>query len=120
VTEPTHQDLIEPLLTLQSLLEGIRHPRADEVAEAIDLADSDPAAFWRIVDGNGWWAGAGSLAAETMGDNPGLPEADWQRTVRDLREVMAEIGEILLTRDTVNPGISSWVLAFRSWNASGV
>jgi hypothetical protein len=120
MTEQPNPRLLGPLLRLQALLDGIDHPRAAEVEEAIALASTDPEAFWRVVDGNAWWSGAGSLAAEAMGDNPGLPEPDWQRTVHDLRAVLAEIGEILLTRDTSNPGIASWVLAFRNWNASGV
>jgi hypothetical protein len=40
--------------------------------------------------------------------------------VRELRELLIEIGEPLLARSTYNPGISSWLLAFRSWNDSGV
>jgi hypothetical protein len=120
MSEQPNPRLLGPLLRLQALLDGLNHPRAAEVEQAMELASSDPAAFWALVDGNGWWAGAGSLAAEAMADNPGLPEAEWQRTVRDLRAVLAEIGEILLGRDSHNPGIDAWVQAFHNWNASGV
>ena len=72
------------------------------------------------LDANDWWAGAGSLAAETMGDNPGWPEAIWQAEVGEFRELMIEIGEELRARGAANPGIASWLLAFNNWNASGV
>lgn len=113
-------ELRRALDALQQTLESIGHPRAAEVAAALALAERDPEAFWRAIDGNDWWAGAGSLAAESLGDNPGLPEADWRGVVRGLREHLIEIGEALLARHPHNPGISSWVLAFRNWNDSQV
>jgi hypothetical protein len=96
------------------------HPRAAEVSAALGLADRDLPAFWRAIDGNAWWAGAGSLAAETLGDNPGLPGFQWQDAVRELRTCLIEVGETLMTRSPHNPGIPSWILAFRNWNDSQV
>jgi hypothetical protein len=37
-----------------------------------------------------------------------------------MRELFIAIGESLMARGGENPGVSSWVLAFRNWNASGV
>ncbi len=113
-------ELLKALARLNQLLLDIAHPRVAEVADLLALADRDPSAFWRAVDANAWWAGAGSLAAETLSENPGLGEAEWQMAVREFRELLAEIGEALMARGESNPGISSWVLAFRHWNASGV
>jgi hypothetical protein len=113
-------ELWRALDALRGTLEAIGHPRAAEVAAALALAERDPEAFWRAIDGNDWWAGAGSLAAETLADSPGLPEVQWQGIVRGLREHLTEIGEVLMARGRHNPGIPSWVLAFRNWNASQV
>jgi hypothetical protein len=113
-------ELRRALDALRGAMESIGHPRAAEVSAALALAERDPEAFWQTIDGNDWWAGAGSLAAETLGDNPGVPEADWRGIVRELRECLIEIGEALLARHPHNPGISSWVLAFRNWNDSQV
>jgi hypothetical protein len=44
----------------------------------------------------------------------------WDIKVRELRSCLVEIGEVLLARNPHNPGISSWVLAFRNWNDSEV
>ena len=55
------------------------------------LSGAAPGQTLQRLDANDWWAGAGSLAAETMGDNPGLPEAVWQTEVRAFRELMIEI-----------------------------
>jgi len=117
---PPAPELLKALARLDELLQAIGHPRAAEVAAASALAEVDPPAFWRALDTNAWWAGAGSLAAETLAENPGLSAADWALAVREFRELLAEIGEALMDRGTANPGISSWVLAFRNWNASGV
>jgi hypothetical protein len=110
----------ELLERLHGLLVRIRHPRADEIASLGRLYQSDKTRFWQEINANSLWAGAGSLAADTMMDNPGLSDAEWDSTVREFREMLAGIGEEILTRDDANPGISSWVLAFRNWNASEV
>lgn len=102
------------------MLARIDHPRAAEVCALSDLLEAAPEQALQRLDANDWWAGAGSLAAETMGDNPGLPEAIWQTEVREFRQLMIEIGEVLRARGAANPGIASWLLAFNNWNASGV
>jgi hypothetical protein len=111
---------VRPLERLAELLEGIDHARAAEVRELLGLLQTSPAQVRRQLDGNAWWAGAGSLAAETMSDNPGLAEAEWAMLVREFRNLMIEIGEQLLATGAANPGIRSWLLAFNNWNASEV
>jgi hypothetical protein len=108
------------LARLSELLGRIHHRRAAEVAALRERLSVDPEGAWRELDGNAWWAGAGSLAADTLIDNPGLPDAVWQAEIRDFRELLIEIGELLRARGDCNPGLSSWVLAFRNWNASEV
>lgn len=108
------------LSRLAELLERIDHPRAAEVHALSALLAAAPDQALRRLDANDWWAGAGSLAAETMGDYPGLPEAMRQAEVREFRELLIEIGEALRARGAANPGIASWLLAFTNWNASGV
>lgn len=109
------------LRRLNELLGTLDHPRAGEVSRLIESLDTDPPAAWRALDGNDWWAGAGSMAAEAMLEPEQLPPAERQAVVRELRELMIEIAETLRARGApVNPGLQSWLMAFRSWNASGV
>lgn len=105
---------------LHELLTRIGHPRAEEIATLARLPDDDPEQFWRRINANDLWAGAGSLAADTLMENPGLPEVQWRDTVRDFRELLADLGEALMGHGGANPGIPSWVMAFRNWNASEV
>ncbi|WP_462321406.1 hypothetical protein [Halochromatium sp.] len=108
------------LTRLAELLERIGHPRAVEVRALLEMLQETPTLAWRQLDANGWWAGAGSLAAETLCDNPGLPETEWTMEVREFRHLMIEVGEDLLAQGAANPGIGSWLLAFSHWNASEV
>lgn len=112
--------LIANVRRLRDLLQALGHPRWADVNRVLDLYTRDRDTFFRAVNSNRWWSGAGSLAAETMADNPGVPEDIWLQEIRNLREVFIDIGEELMERGDENPGISSWVLAFRNWNASGV
>jgi hypothetical protein len=114
------RQLSSTLHRLAELLQRIDHPRAAEVSALAAQLQTAPEQVLQRLDANDWWAGAGSLAAETMGDNPGLPETVWQTEVREFRELMIEIGEVLRARGAANPGIASWLLAFNNWNASGV
>ena len=120
VSEPDPQ-LSSALSRLAELLERIDHPRAAGGLRALPaLLRTDPEQAMRRLDSNAWWAGAGSLAAETMMDNPGLPAVRWQTEVREFRELMIEIGEVLRARGAADPGIASWLLAFNNWNAAGL
>ena len=109
--------LCAELAQLQALLLRIGNPRAAEVGALRERFATDPDQAWREIDGNAWWAGAGSLAADTMADNPGLPAHEWDAEVRQFRELLIEVAEILRARGIVNPGLASWLLAFRNWNA---
>jgi hypothetical protein len=114
------RSLREKVRRLRDLLQALGHPRADEISRIIELPDRDREAFLRAINSNRWWGGAESLAAESMNSNPGLPEDLWLQEVRYMRELLIDVGEALMARGGENPGVSSWVLAFRNWNASGV
>jgi hypothetical protein len=101
-----YPQLSSALSRLAELLERINHPRAAEVRALYTLLSTSPEQALQRIDANDWWAGAGSLAAETMGDNQGLPEAIWQSEVREFRGLMIEIGELLRARGAANPGIA--------------
>jgi hypothetical protein len=89
------------------LLERINRPRAAEVRALPALLRTSPEQASQRIDSNDWWAGAGSLAAETMGDNPDVPDVAWQSEVREFRGgLMIEIAEILRARGAANPGIA--------------
>jgi hypothetical protein len=105
---------------LAELLERIGHPSAHEVRRLLTVLVEQPQLGLRELNQNRWWAGAGSWAAETMADNPGLSEAEWMLEVREFRTLLIEIGERLLESTTPNPGISSWLSAFHHWNEAGV
>jgi len=112
--------LSSALSQLADLLERIGHPRAAEVRVLRMQLQASPEQALQRLDSNDWWAGAGSLAADTMADHPGVSEPLWQPEVREFRALLIEIGETLQARGTANPGISSWLLAFHNWNASEV
>lgn len=112
--------VVDLLARLAELLRRGAHPRADEV-DALRLSfATDPAAAWKRLDGNSWWAGAGSLAAEGLVEPEALPVAERAMAMRELRTLLIEIAELLRQRGPTNPGLSSWLLAFRNWEASGV
>jgi hypothetical protein len=54
------------------LLTRTDHLRAAEVHALAALSGAAPEQTLRRLNANDWWTGAGPLAAETMGDNPGL------------------------------------------------
>jgi hypothetical protein len=105
---------------LHALLTRIGNARAASIDALSARFAADPAGAWREIDGNGWWAGAGSIAADSMADNPGIADSQWQAEICEFRELLIEIGEILRARGDTNPGLSSWLLAFRNWLDSGV
>jgi hypothetical protein len=111
------QDL---LTRLAALLRDIQHPRAGEVAELLATFDTNPTAAWRQLDGNAWWAGAGSLAAESLLEPTALPHTERTAAMQAFRSLLIDLAELLRARGPTNPGLSSWLLAFRNWDASGV
>jgi hypothetical protein len=112
--------MLPELQRLRLLLERIGSPRADEIDTLIALCRAGDARFWRRINDNRLWAGAGSLAAETLADNPGIDAQSWYMEVREFRELLVAIGTELNERGGANPGIQSWIMAFEQWNASGV
>jgi Ser/Thr protein kinase RdoA (MazF antagonist) len=108
------------LAQLAELLEGLGHPRALEVKQLADRFADDPNNVLQRINGNDWWAGAGSMAAETMAENPGIAPCAWQSEVRRFRELLIALAEVLQARLEPNPGLSSWLLAFHNWNDSNV
>lgn len=112
--------MLPELQQLHQLLVRIAHPRSNEIARLIELHSDDPDQFWQAINGNALWAGAGSLASQTLSRNPGLSESVWRTEVREFRALLIAIGEQLMARGGENPGISSWLLAFQNWNISDV
>jgi hypothetical protein len=108
------------LARLAELLHRMAHPRAAEVEGLLATFDTDPAAAWRQLDANAWWAGAGSLAADSLLEPTALPAADRPAAMREFRALLIDIAELLRARGPTNPGLGSWLLAFRNWEASGV
>ncbi|WP_295540038.1 hypothetical protein [uncultured Thiohalocapsa sp.] len=105
---------------LAALLRRMDHPRAPEVERLHVAFQTDPAAAWQQLDANAWWAGAGSLAAETLLEPETLPAAERAAAMQAFRSLLIDLAELLRARGPTNPGLSSWLLAFRNWDASGV
>jgi hypothetical protein len=110
----------ELLARLGELLRRIDHPRADEVDALLATFDTDPALAWQRLDGNAWWAGAGSLAAASLVEPETLPAVERGAAMQVFRSLLIDLAELLRARGPTNPGLSSWLLAFRNWDASGV
>jgi hypothetical protein len=108
------------LARLALLLRRLEHPRAEEVEGLLALFDTDPATAWQRLDGNAWWAGAGSLAAESLVEPEALPLAERPAALREFRALLIDLAEVLRARGPANPGLSSWLLAFCNWEGSGV
>ena len=49
---------------------------------------------------------------------PGLDKLVWQAGIREFRELRIALGSDLQLRGNTNPDISSWLLAFSTWNQS--
>jgi hypothetical protein len=112
--------LLNEINTLHDLLLRIDHPRAPELAQLATLHDADEAQFWKTLNSNSYWGGAGSLASETLMANPGVPESIWSAEIREFRSLLIAIGEHLVQRGDENPGIRSWLLAFNNWQNSEI
>ncbi|HQU15187.1 MAG: hypothetical protein B7Z66_05780 [Chromatiales bacterium 21-64-14] len=104
------------LQRLERLLDGIEGGPGALVHRLLQLASQDEAAFWKLLDSSDVWGGAGSLASAALAPNPGHPDAQWRDRVREIREILMDIGAMLMASGRAHPGISSWVLAFSNWN----
>jgi hypothetical protein len=108
------------LQRLHKILENHPGDSAAWIGSVIDLGGRDEARFYRELNSNRMWGGAGSIANQALADNPGLDEQAWQAEIREFRELMIELGSHLQARGTEYPDISSWLLAFNNWNQSGL
>jgi hypothetical protein len=109
--------------TLQRLHDILRHHPGDGaawIASAMELGKRDETACYRLLNSKRMWGGAGSIASHALADNPGMDERLWQADIRELRELMIELGRRLQERGNEYPDISTWLSAFSHWNQSGV
>jgi hypothetical protein len=113
-------DIQTTLHRLRELLKNHSGDSAAWIGSVIELGGSDETGFYRLLNSNRMWGGAGSIANEALADNPGIDEWLWQAEIRELRELMIELGKQLQARGNEYPDISSWLLAFSNWNQSEV
>ena len=121
---PAHCRTMHLMITELSRLRNILHAHhshlAEQVADVIALARRDEAAAWERVNSDLFWGGVGSIVDYTMRDNVLAMQSLWEADVREMREILVELGEQLMARGNENPRIASWVLAFSNCNASNV
>ena len=113
-------DIIKTLRRIHEILNGHPGDGADWLSQIIDLYDKDEKAFYSELNSKRMWGGAGSIANQAMADNPGMDDWLWRAEIRELRELMIELGEELQSRGSHYPDLSSWLLAFSNWNQSEV
>ena len=113
-------DINTTLYRIRDLLKNHPGDSAAWIGSVIELGGSDETGFYRLLNSKRMWGGAGSIASETLADNPGMDEWIWQAEIRELRELMIELGRHLQARGNEYPDISNWLLAFNNWNQSGV
>jgi len=113
-------DIQTTLHRIRELLKNHSGDSAAWIGSVIELGGSDESGFYRQLNSKRLWGGAGSIANEALADNPGMDERLWQAEIRELRELMIELGKQLQARGNEYPDISSWLLAFSNWNQSEV
>jgi len=109
--------------TLQRIQALLLHHPGDSAAwlgDVIERCMMDETRCYRELNSRRVWGGAGSIASESLADNPGLDDWTWQMEIREFRELMIELGSHLQARGDAHPDISSWLLAFSNWNQAGV
>ena len=114
---------IEIKILLARLVEILEHHNGDSarwIADLISLCGSDNPILTANLNSKRLWGGAGSIANEALADNPGMDEWVWQMEIRELRELMIELGMHLKLQGNEHPDISSWLMAFSNWNQSEV
>ena len=113
-------DVQTTLHRIRDLLENYPGESAAWIGSVIELGARDEVRFYRELNSKRMWGGAGSIANEALADNPGREERIWRTEIRELRELMIELGSHLQARGNEHPDISSWLLAFSNWNQSEV
>lgn len=113
-------DVLTCLQRIHNILSNHSGDSADWVTSLIELGDNDETEFYRALNSKRMWGGAGSIANQALADNPGIDDWAWKMEIREFRELMIELGQHLQARGSHYPDISSWMLAFSSWNQSGI
>lgn len=106
------------LAHLHTLLTRLDPPAAEWVASIAPLAQADPALFWRRLNDSRLWGGAGAIANQPLQAPGHLDAWQWQQDIRQFREIMIRLGDMLRKRGGANPDVDSWLLAFHNWNAA--
>ncbi|UCE90304.1 MAG: hypothetical protein JSW10_05665 [Pseudomonadota bacterium] len=112
--------MITELSRLRNILHAHHSHLAERVAGIVSLARSDESAAWERINSDLFWGGVGSIVDYTMRDNVLVTQSLWEADVREMREILVDLGKQLMARGNENPRIASWVLAFSNWNASNV
>jgi hypothetical protein len=110
----------EALIRVRDFFTRHQHPAAHWLAELLRQYESGDPAFWEAVNSTRFWGGAGSIACEALGDNPGIPEVAWQAELQAFRADLIEIAQEIQARGSAHPDIQSWLLAYHNWNRAGV
>ena len=116
----TSFDIKTTLCRLHAILEHHSGDSASWISDLISLSGTDETALYASLNSKCMWGGAGSIANESLADNPGLDEWAWQMEIREFRETMIELGTHLMSRGNEYPDISSWIMAFSNWNQSEI
>lgn len=103
---------------LHELLTSLDPEGARWLAAVMPLADQDPARFWRELNSTRLWGGAGSIANQPLQAPADADVWEWKETIRQFRETMIRVGEMLRARGGAHPDVDSWLLAFHNWNAA--
>ncbi len=112
--------MLQLLERLRLVFASCDRAAADWLGEVINQAACNEEDLWVALNSNEFWGGAGSLADKTMDEYPQFAAEARKLQVREMREVMIEIGHLLIDRGNENPRTMDWVLAFSNWNASDV
>lgn len=118
--EPTSKQLIDLLTRLSDCSPPLSPAWRGEILAIIEAASLNHQLLCTSLNNKRIWGGADSLANEALNDNGDLAEAEWQMRVREFRDVMIEMGELLRSQGDAYPDIQPWLLAFHNWNNANV
>lgn len=113
-------DIESTLNRIHAILEHHNGDGADWVSGLMLHCGKDETLLYSNLNSKRMWGGAGSIANESLADNPGLDEWAWQMEIKEFRELMIELGTHLKSRGNEYPDISSWIMAFSNWNQSEI
>ena len=113
-------DIKDNLQRISQILKNHPGDSAEWVASLQKLYDNDTDAFYKQLNSKRMWGGACSIANQALADNPGMDEWSWKMQIRELRELMIELGMHLQTRANPYPDVGTWLMAFSNWNQSDI